>query len=362
MAAYLLSRGIEIFSFAYATLRSLKQVKSLDALDMNHSREMEKLSSNARETLMLWALLGLYMGSKSYWEFLLHWIPGYYYIKCIAMLLITFPQLRFTKVAFENGVMPVVEECSDQVEARGGVTALVSAVVFQAPFLFISFLFPFPRVLGSPIRNVDSCKIVATPQSVCSCPLTLTANEEELIRPGPGTPTVSALHAEDDAPSWFDMCTPDLQRAVRASSQRLSLLGRASRRITLEAQTMREPLSPLLPQPESVFTFIDDSGEEKMPKRKSISSDKERRDSLSEQIKELQKLHALPSSEPKMASSSTHFNEGDATVANENAENAIASWRSSPHSKSSPPPQAGAERLLSDALSNGRVSSSRRRR
>ena len=33
------------------------------------------------------------VGSSQYWEFLLQWLPGYYYLKSGAVLLVTFPQL-----------------------------------------------------------------------------------------------------------------------------------------------------------------------------------------------------------------------------------------------------------------------------
>ena len=90
---YLLFKGVQLFSVAYTVRSSLKALKVITS----EQAEDEEVVENAKEALMFWSIQGLLLAFDQYLEFLVRWFPGYYYIKSAFLLLICFPNLRFTQ-------------------------------------------------------------------------------------------------------------------------------------------------------------------------------------------------------------------------------------------------------------------------
>jgi len=145
-----ISQGVTFFSVAYGTRSSLKQLRVLTEVEQEGSnrsikKEREVVLLDARDTLMFWALFGLSQVFSAYFEVLVNWLPGYYYVKSLALLLVTFPKLRFTHAVFEKGVVPLLDVCHAEIERRGGLVPLAVVCAYEAPFLAADFLFPFSR-------------------------------------------------------------------------------------------------------------------------------------------------------------------------------------------------------------------------
>ena len=137
---------VELFSVAYGTRSTLKHLRILTE-NREENDPCRKVSAlhDSRDTLMFWSLFGLYKVFCGYGEFLIQWLPGYYYLKCVALLLVTFPRLKFTQTAFESGVVPLLDRCHAELEARGGLLPTVTTALYDLPFLVMDLLFPFSR-------------------------------------------------------------------------------------------------------------------------------------------------------------------------------------------------------------------------
>jgi len=145
-----LSQAVTFFSVAYGTRSSLKQLRVLtevvsDDCSTSIKKKRDAVLLDARDTLMFWSLFGLHQVFSAYCEVLVSWLPGYYYIKSIALLLVTFPKLRFTHAAFEKGVVPLLDRCHTEIERRGGPLPMVIVSAYELPFLAADFFLPFSR-------------------------------------------------------------------------------------------------------------------------------------------------------------------------------------------------------------------------
>ena len=221
-----ISQAVTFFCVAYGTRSSLKQLRVLTESPPEgggsvRKKERQEVLQDARDTLMFWSLFGLCQVFSSYLEFLVCWLPGYYYLKSVALLLVTFPKLRFTHAVFENGVVPLLDRCHTEIERRGGLLPLAITTAYELPFLAADLLYPFahPRAIyATPIPgNVAQPELVQAREQEQE---QMTALPPQPPTPPLAVPRLPALRTPGQSLSRAEA----LRKAVGESARRLSSL------------------------------------------------------------------------------------------------------------------------------------------
>jgi hypothetical protein len=103
---------VRIFLTGLALRQNLKILKKLANTDDDDEEQQEKNEAAASGILMFWCIFGFSM----LWEKLveplvplIHWVPGYWYLKMGLLAVSAFPQLKVTKFLFKTMLVPALE-------------------------------------------------------------------------------------------------------------------------------------------------------------------------------------------------------------------------------------------------------------
>lgn len=145
----MLSVAVIVFSVAYNTRLSLKKLKVLTSDEfmsgseaVEENEEKREFLEQCKQILKYWAILGLFMLFEFHFEFMVRWLPGWFYIKAALILAVTFPQLRIGNMVFDRAIVPFLRKASKKIEDHGGLVNMVSLVLYSAPFLVVDVIFP----------------------------------------------------------------------------------------------------------------------------------------------------------------------------------------------------------------------------
>lgn len=136
-----------LFSTAYNTRLTLKKLKVLTSEEFMSNGPSEddakkEFLAECQQILKYWTCTGLLVLFDFYFEFMIRWFPGYFYIKAAVILAITFPRLRISTVMFDRGIVPFLRESSKKIESHGGLINMVFLLLYSAPFLVVDIIFP----------------------------------------------------------------------------------------------------------------------------------------------------------------------------------------------------------------------------
>ena len=93
---YALVLVTELISVALALRSSLKCLKGLSSSTSKGILKDER----STDQLMFWVIFAVLSLFEKYLEFIIRWIPGYYYAKFGFVVAITFPRLKVTNLIF----------------------------------------------------------------------------------------------------------------------------------------------------------------------------------------------------------------------------------------------------------------------
>ena len=91
---------------------------------------------------MFWVIFGVYIIFEQHFEYLVRWVPGFYYLKASFILVVAFPQLQMTKFVFHKGIVPTIENCNRLFLQEGGVSTIPTLIV-NLPLILLGLAFPF---------------------------------------------------------------------------------------------------------------------------------------------------------------------------------------------------------------------------
>jgi hypothetical protein len=145
----LLSLATLLLSVAYNTRLSLKKLKVLTSDDgmgadstQGDAKTKSEFRDECKQILMYWSIIGFYMIFDFHFEFLVRWLPGWYYLKTAGIIAVTFPKLRIGNVVFEKGIVPFLRQLNEKIEGHGGLVNMVSIILYSTPFLVVDIIFP----------------------------------------------------------------------------------------------------------------------------------------------------------------------------------------------------------------------------
>lgn len=116
------------------------------------------------EILMFWALFGLIVVFETYAEWMISWIPMYYYFKAFLLVALSFPSLRITTLVFHSYCIPIFDSMHTCLHSKKALLFATNPwqVVRDLPFSLAIALFPF---LGEYSEN-NSLKIQSTSDTI----------------------------------------------------------------------------------------------------------------------------------------------------------------------------------------------------
>ena len=131
-----------VLSMAYNVRLSLKKLKVLTSSDLSKEAKDNKFLHECKQVLKYWTIFGVLMLFEFHIEFLVRWIPGWYYFKTALILAVTFPHLNISSVVFDQGIVPLLKSLQVEIQKHGGFLNLVSIAIYSAPFLLVDIIFP----------------------------------------------------------------------------------------------------------------------------------------------------------------------------------------------------------------------------
>jgi hypothetical protein len=138
-----LAKVCKVFALAVSLRNSLKLLKGI-------SSGKKCITEAGYGVLMFWAIFGFFVLFEQYFEILVRWIPTYYYVKSFFIVLMAYPQLRFTNYIFQNVVVYIIEYLHN---SFGDYTSLsVADIVLLAPIKIALLFFPV-HIVKEPSRN-----------------------------------------------------------------------------------------------------------------------------------------------------------------------------------------------------------------
>lgn len=134
---YALAQVSELVAVALALRSSLKCLKGLSA---STSQKGILVDGRATDQLMFWVVFAILSMYEKYLEFILRWIPGYYYAKFFYILSITFPQLKITNLIFWDFWVVLVNNAYKLLIDESSKTLYDTAL--DVPFILLLLIFP----------------------------------------------------------------------------------------------------------------------------------------------------------------------------------------------------------------------------
>ena len=127
---------------AYNVRLSLKMLKVLTSEESSEEAQSRAFLNECKQTLKYWTIFGMLMVFEFHLEFLVRWVPGWYYLKTATILAVTFPHLKINSVVFDKGIVPFLRGIQAKIERQGGLVNVMSIAVYSAPFLLVDIIFP----------------------------------------------------------------------------------------------------------------------------------------------------------------------------------------------------------------------------
>lgn len=237
----------QLFAASYSVRSSLKKLKRLSL----KGAPTEDQASSLDEVLMFWVIFGVYMVFEQHFEFMVRWIPGYYYAKASFILVVAFPQLNFTKMVFHKGIVPFIETSKHHLEVEGGLRA----VVIDFPFLVAGLMFPFLTgfITEDEVEEEDAAAVEIPVEDISLSP----------TLPPPPSPTRSVFSVDHivSPPISPPILSSTVQIKLRESSRRLSSLVALNR----QSSPRTPPKPALTPSPSSSSSSSSSGGKENLP-------------------------------------------------------------------------------------------------
>lgn len=134
----------QLIAVSYALRASLKTLKSISITNSIESIIKNNKMNEAGDVLMFWSIFALFLMWEVHIEFLVRWIPCYYYVKSLFILAMAFTKLRLTHVVFYDFLIPFIDRLNKYLK-MGSFEKLPSAseVIINVPFFIIMLCFPF---------------------------------------------------------------------------------------------------------------------------------------------------------------------------------------------------------------------------
>ena len=98
------------------------------------------MDGRATDQLIFWVVFAVLSMYEKYLEFILRWIPGYYYVKFLYVVSITFPQLKITNLVFWDVWVVFINKVNKYLIEDSSKTLYDTAL--DAPFFLLLLVFP----------------------------------------------------------------------------------------------------------------------------------------------------------------------------------------------------------------------------
>jgi hypothetical protein len=148
----------QLIAVSYSLRASLKTLKNISIINSIETINKNNKQNEAGEVLMFWSIFALFLMWEVHIEFLVKWIPCYYYAKSLFILAMAFTKLRLTHVVFYDFLIPFIDRLNRYFK-MGSFSKLPSAsdVLINVPFFIILLCFPFLDSKNSSI-NINKTK------------------------------------------------------------------------------------------------------------------------------------------------------------------------------------------------------------
>ena len=134
---YALVQLSELVAVALALRSALKCLKGLS---FSSSQKGGLVDGRATDQLIFWVVFAVLSMYEKYLEFILRWIPGYYYVKFLYVVSITFPQLKITNLVFWDVWVVFINKVNKYLIEDSSKTLYDTAL--DAPFFLLLLVFP----------------------------------------------------------------------------------------------------------------------------------------------------------------------------------------------------------------------------
>jgi hypothetical protein len=131
---YALVQICHLVAVALSLRSSMKCLKGLS------SSKVIKKDERSTDQLMFWVIFALLSMYEQYFEFLIRWIPGYYYAKAVFIVAISIPRLKITSLVFWDGVVVLINRVYKLLFDENTRTGY--EIAMDAPFYILLLLFP----------------------------------------------------------------------------------------------------------------------------------------------------------------------------------------------------------------------------
>jgi hypothetical protein len=131
---FALAQICQLVAVALSLRSSMKCLKGLSSSKVNIKDE------RSTGQLMFWVIFALLSMYEQYLEFIIRWIPGYYYVKASFIVAISIPRLKITSLVFWDGVVVLINRVYKLLFDENTRTGYEMAM--DAPFYILLLFFP----------------------------------------------------------------------------------------------------------------------------------------------------------------------------------------------------------------------------
>jgi hypothetical protein len=131
---FALAQICHLVAVALSLRSSMKCLKGLSSSKVNIKDE------RSTDQLIFWVIFALLSMYEQYLEFVIRWIPGYYYVKALFIVAISIPRLKITSLVFWDGVVVLINRVYELLFDESTRTGY--EIAMDAPFYILLLLFP----------------------------------------------------------------------------------------------------------------------------------------------------------------------------------------------------------------------------
>ena len=195
-----LAKVCKVFAMAVALRNSLKLLKGL-------SSKKKTLTEAGYGVLMFWAIFGFFILWEQYFEYFVRWVPTYYYLKSFFIVLMAYPQLRFTNYIFVNVIVYAI----DCIHNSFGDWHHLSAadVAFMIPLNVAMFIFPLHLSKPTIIETTNGLEPLESDDNFLSIDLTACFDNNDEDHCTSPLPLASNSHISSSIDSATDLMTQE---------------------------------------------------------------------------------------------------------------------------------------------------------
>ena len=144
---------VQISELVAVALALRSTLKCLKGLSFSSSQKGALGNGRAADQLIFWVVFAVLSMYEKHLEFILRWIPGYYYVKFFYVVSITFPQLRITNLVFWDFWVVLINRVNKYLIEDSSKTLYETAL--DAPFFLLLLVFPAIGNVHMERRNDD---------------------------------------------------------------------------------------------------------------------------------------------------------------------------------------------------------------